>query len=64
MSEATMSEAMEWRRSSFCADGTCAEIKIDGDVVLLRSTIRPESTVEFTLAEWAALKAAVVNGEF
>jgi hypothetical protein len=59
-----MREATEWRRSSFCADGSCAEVKIDGDVVLLRSTVRPRSTVEFTLAEWKALKLALVNGEF
>jgi hypothetical protein len=59
-----MSEATEWRRSSFCADGACAEIKIDGDTVSLRSTNRPDAAVELTRAEWEAVKQAVLNGEF
>jgi hypothetical protein len=58
-----MSEATGWRRSRFCSDSACAEIKIDGDTVHLRSTNRPESTIELTRAEWEALKDAVVNGE-
>jgi hypothetical protein len=59
-----MSEAPKWRRSSFCSEGACAEIKVDGDTVSLRTTNRPDFTLELTLAEWEAVKKAVVNGEF
>jgi hypothetical protein len=59
-----MGETAEWRRSSFCTDSACAEIKVDGDSIHLRSTNRPESVVELTRSEWEALKKAVRDGEF
>jgi hypothetical protein len=59
-----MSEAPKWRRSSFCSDGACAEIKVDGESVSLRTTNRPESTIELTRIEWEAVKKAILNGEF
>ncbi|MCU7728782.1 DUF397 domain-containing protein [Actinoplanes sp. KI2] len=60
-----MSEAAaRWRRSSFCANAGCAEIKIDRDTVSLRSSERPELTVELTKAEWEAFKKGIVAGEF
>ena len=59
-----MNEAIEWRRSSFCSNGTCAEINVDGDTVLLRNSTRPDVVIKLTAAEWDALKNAVLNGEF
>jgi hypothetical protein len=59
-----MSEMLGWRRSSFCASGACAEIKIDGDIVFLRNSQRPEFMIELTRAEWETLKKAVIAGEF
>jgi hypothetical protein len=59
-----MNEAIKWRRSSFCADGACAEVNVDRDVVQLRNSTRPEVTIELTAAEWNALKMAILNGEF
>ena len=59
-----MSEMPEWRRSSFCGEAACAEVKIEGDTVSLRSTTKPDATVELTRDEWEVLKAAIRNGEF
>ena len=59
-----MSEATMWRRSSFCSDSACVEIKIDGDVVSLRNSMRPEFTIELAKVEWEALKRGVLAGEF
>jgi len=58
-----MSEAT-WRLSSFCSNGACAEIKDNGDTVVLRNSERPEFTVELTRAEWEAFKQGIVAGEF
>jgi len=59
-----MSESTSWRRSSFCSDGACAEVKVDDDTVFLRNSERPESTIELTGAEWEALKKGIVAGDF
>ena len=59
-----MSDSTEWLRSSYCADGACAEIKIDGGIVALRNSQRPESKIELTKAEWEALKRGIVAEEF
>ena len=56
--------AAGWHRSSFCSSGACAEIKDDGDTVVLRNSTRPEFTVELTRAEWEAFKQGIVAGEF
>jgi hypothetical protein len=59
-----MSKSTNWQRSSFCAAGECAEIKVDGQAVFLRNSTRPESTIELTKAEWEALKKGILAGEF
>ena len=59
-----MTESTSWRRSSFCSEGACAEIKVDEETVSLRNSKRPESTIELTKAEWEALKKGIVAGEF
>lgn len=60
----TPSDDLTWRRSSFCANGSCAEVAVDGDVVHLRNSRHPEHVIRLDRDEWAALKAAIVNGEF
>jgi hypothetical protein len=59
-----MSHTDEWKSSSFCADGACAQVKTSGETVSVRSTTEPDTVVVFTIAEWEALKAGIRNGEF
>lgn len=54
----------EWRRSRRCESAACAEVKVDGDGVLIRSSEEPERTVRLTAAEWEAFRAGVVAGDF
>ena len=54
-----------WRRSSYCGNGTCVEVRFDGDVVLVRDSKRPEQEpLQFTTEEWAAFGAGMRDGEF
>jgi len=53
-----------WRRSSFCADGSCAEVATDGQFVYLRNSREPGEVIALDLDEWAALKAGIRSGEF
>lgn len=55
----------DWRRSSFCEQGACAEVAFDGDAVLVRDSKDPDGGVlRFTADEWAAFTAGVKAGEF
>jgi Domain of unknown function (DUF397) len=61
---AAWSKSADWRRSSYCAAGECAEIAKDGDVVLMRSTNAPRVVVKYTPEEFRALRQAFQSGEF
>lgn len=51
------------RTSSFCSDGGCVGVAIDGDEVRVVDTKSSEA-LSFTPAEWAAFVAGVKAGEF
>lgn len=53
-----------WRRSSTCEASACVEVKHAVDVVLVRSSLRPDVVVELTGAEWSAFLAGVRAGDF
>jgi hypothetical protein len=57
-------EPSQWRRSTACEAGTCAEVKFDGDDVLLRSSLNPDATIRLTAEEWRVFRAGIVAGEF
>ncbi|WP_243741639.1 DUF397 domain-containing protein [Actinomycetospora succinea] len=51
------------RTSSFCSDGDCVGVAIDGDEVRVVDTKSSEA-LQFTPAEWTAFVAGVKAGEF
>ena len=55
---------MNWVRLAECDTSACAEVAVDGEAVLLRSSLRPERIVSFERDEWAALCEAIRAGEF
>jgi hypothetical protein len=59
-----MPENLVWQRSSFCANGQCAEVATDGVFVYLRNSREPEKVIRLDLDEWAALKQGIHNGDF
>ena len=54
----------DWRRSSFCVQGECAEVTRQGDMILLRSSLAPRVVVRYTPEEFRALRLAIQAGEF
>ena len=60
-----MSGQIEWRVSSFCANGACVAVAKDGEGFLVRDTKQADGPVlQFTADEWTAFVAAVKNDEF
>jgi hypothetical protein len=55
---------LNWRKSSFCQQGECAELAREGDEILLRSTRAPGQVVRLTTAEWQALVRGIRAHEF
>lgn len=54
-----------WRRSTFCANGTCLEVADLGDSVLVRDSKNPDSAhLRFSIEEWEIFCGAVASGEF
>jgi len=57
--------ALVWRKSTFCADGTCVEVAEDGDAVLMRdSKDLGRGHLRFDRAAWRDFTDAITNGEF
>lgn len=58
--------AISFRRSSFCAKGTCVEVAaLPGDEIALRDSKDDSSPVlRFTSEEWDAFVAGVLDGQF
>jgi hypothetical protein len=55
----------EFRRSSFCGNGACVQVAVDGDAVQVRDSKDPGGPVlEFTADEWAAFLDGAKGGEF
>jgi hypothetical protein len=56
-----------WTRASGCGNGSCVEVRFDGDTrtVSLRDSKHPDQPpLVFTLAEWAAFVKGATAGEF
>lgn len=51
-----------WQRAK-CDSGNCAEVKVEGDRVYLRSSLNHQ-LVTFTAAEWNTFRQAIKDGEF
>ncbi|MEU7893534.1 DUF397 domain-containing protein [Nonomuraea sp. NPDC049152] len=64
--ESTTSEEIVWRKSSFSnISGECVEVARAGQARLVRDSKQPDGAVlVFSLAEWKAFLAGVMNGEF
>jgi hypothetical protein len=57
--------AVNWTRSSFCADTSCVEMStLDGDVLLRDSKTADSAVLRFSMAEWDDFRVAVAAGEF
>lgn len=57
-------ESLDWRRSSYCAEGACVEVAEVGDEFFVRNSQQPDNVVRFTRAEWEVFRLGIVNGEF
>lgn len=56
---------MSWRRSSFCDNLGCIEIRREGSQILIRDSKDPASTpLRYTFEEWRVFIAGVMAGEF
>jgi uncharacterized protein DUF397 len=53
-----------WRRSSFCADGTCLEATPHDGKILVRDSKNTQAVLRFTPAEWNDFLAGVKRGDF
>lgn len=55
-----------WRKPSLCQQGECAELLQEqgGGEILVRSTRKPDEVVRFTVAEWQALAAGILAGDY
>ena len=65
--KSTVNESLspEWRKSSFCASGTCVEVAKVDDAYLIRDSKSPEAGhLSFTAEEWDAFRKGVLAGEF
>ena len=58
-------EHAQWRRSSYCGNGSCVEIAKIGDTYLVRDAKDPDGAVlHFSAPEWLAFRSSVKAGEF
>ena len=57
-------ETNGWRRSSYCASGTCVEVSLSEGSVVVRHSRTHACQLTFTSEEWSAFVRGVKNGEF
>ena len=57
-----MAATSGWRKAR-CESGNCAEVKVEGDRVYVRSSLNHQ-LVTFTAGEWDTFKQAIKAGEF
>jgi hypothetical protein len=58
-------EPTQWRRSSFCASGSCVEVGTDGAWILVRDSKTPGTApLRFDAGEFSAFLDGVRSGEF
>ncbi|MGH3305575.1 MAG: DUF397 domain-containing protein [Streptosporangiaceae bacterium] len=55
----------DWRKSSYCAAGECAEIIRKGGKIIFRSSLAPRTVVTLHTSEgFRALRMGIQAGEF
>ena len=47
-----------------CESGACVEIAVQGEVILVRSSTAPETTITLTRAEWQDFLSGAKQGLF
>jgi Domain of unknown function (DUF397) len=57
-------KALNWRRSTFCAQNECAEIARGDGLILLRSSLAPREVITYTPAGFRELQLRIKAGEF
>jgi len=57
-------ESPAWQRGTKCEGGACVEVAAQGDLVLMRSSQDPGTTVRISRDEWRAFLAGVKEGAF
>lgn len=55
---------LAWHKRSPCEGGTCLEVAVRGDGVLLRSSVAPEVIVALSRAEWRTFLIGAKEGWF
>jgi hypothetical protein len=57
-------EQPQWHRSPFCGTNACVEVARVADQYLIRDSKKPDASLRFTAAEWAAFVEGVKHGHF
>ncbi|WP_306216357.1 DUF397 domain-containing protein [Actinoplanes sp. RD1] len=58
------STTTEWKRSSYCADGACVEVALDGEHVAMRDAKDPQGPVmRVSRQDWQNFTARIVAGD-
>jgi hypothetical protein len=58
-------EAPQWRKSSYCSNGTCIEVAKQDDQYLIRDSKNPDiAPLRFTTDEWTAFAKGFNEGQF
>ena len=53
-----------WRRSSFCADAACVEVRECGDEIVMRNRNRPDVQLRLARWSWREFVKGVAHDEF
>ena len=54
-----------WRRASFCASNECVEVAQRGDMIILRDSVQPHSSLlSCTSEDWGSFTRSIKSGEF
>lgn len=58
-------EQVQWRKSSYCSNGTCIEVARQNDQYLIRDSKNPDvAPLQFTTDEWNAFARGFNEGQF
>jgi hypothetical protein len=61
----TESSNLVWQRSSYCSTGTCVEVALSDENIILRDSKNKEGpTLTFQPSEWNAFLNGVKSGKF
>ena len=57
-------DTLTWHKGRPCDGGTCVEVAVAGEEVLVRTTVSPDAPIRLTRAEWSAFLAGAKEGHF